>query len=128
MNEDEEHRIVTTGYQSPATTPRLPMNWQQQAAEFAKKQNLNHPPGVYALDLMSELGEVAKEILLATRYGERPLSSIPAITAELGDVLYSLCQLATSAGVDLDEAFDLTLQKYRKRQQASGHIGSERGD
>jgi hypothetical protein len=48
------------------------MNWQQQSAEFAQKQNLTHAPGVYALDLISEVGEVAKEILLATDYGERP--------------------------------------------------------
>jgi hypothetical protein len=45
-------------------------NWQQQTAEFAQKRNLTREPGVYALDLLSELGEVAKLILQATDYGE----------------------------------------------------------
>jgi NTP pyrophosphatase (non-canonical NTP hydrolase) len=96
------------------------MNWQQQAADFAEKQNLTHPAGVYALDLMSEIGEVAKELLLATGYGERPFTPPPSpnLILELGDALYSLCQLATSAGVDLDTALTLALEKYRQRQQA----------
>ncbi len=102
------------------------MNWQQQATKFAQKHNLHHPPGVYALDLMSELGEVAKEILLATGYGERPFPpATPAnLTAELGDALYSLCLLASASGVDLDEALTQTLQKYAQRQQTRGAIGS----
>jgi hypothetical protein len=40
-------------------------NWQQQTAEFAQKRNLTRQPGVYALDLLSELGELAKLILEA---------------------------------------------------------------
>jgi NTP pyrophosphatase (non-canonical NTP hydrolase) len=106
------------------------MNWQEQAAEFAEKQNLTHPPGVYALDLMSEVGEVAKEILRATGYGERPFTPPPSpnLALELGDTLYSLCQLASSAGIDLDTAFALTLEKYRQRLRDSGHISSETGD
>ncbi|MBK8988039.1 MAG: nucleotide pyrophosphohydrolase [Chloroflexi bacterium] len=100
------------------------MNWQQQAAEFAKKQNLTHTPGVYALDLMSEVGEVAKEILLATEYGERPFAPRANLTGELGDALYSLCLLATAVGVDLDEALTITLEKYATRRQTTGHVGS----
>ena len=41
-------------------------NWQTRATKFAEDHNLTRSPGVYALDLLSELGEVAKEILLAT--------------------------------------------------------------
>ncbi|MBK6324657.1 MAG: MazG-like family protein [Chloroflexi bacterium] len=100
------------------------MNWQQQSMEFAQKQNLSHSPSVYVLDLISEVGEVAKEILLATDYGERPFQPQPALTGELGDVLYSLCLLATAVHIDLNEALTITLQKYANRQQAKGHIGS----
>ena len=104
-------------------------NWQEQAAEFAQKHNLSHNVSVYMLDLVSEVGEVAKEILKATNYGANaaPLTpdKIPnTFAGELGDVLYSLCSLATSAGINLDEAFTQTIQKYEKRQQASGTIGS----
>ena len=45
-------------------------NWQRRTTEFAQKHNLLHPPGVFALDLASEVGEVAKEILLA-KYEQR---------------------------------------------------------
>ena len=100
------------------------MNWQHQSTEFAQKQNLNHTPSVYALDLISEVGEVAKEILLATEYGERPYQPSASLAGELGDVLYSLCLLATAVNVDLDEALAVTLEKYAARRQAKGHIGS----
>lgn len=99
-------------------------NWQQRATEFAQKHNLSHPPRVYALDLMSELGEVAKEILLATDYEKRPFQASPELQSELGDALYSLCQLSTSANVDMEEAFAATLAKYEARWQKKGHIGS----
>lgn len=71
-------------------------NWQTKAAEFSQNHNLHHPPSVYALDLMSKLG----------------------------DTLYSLCQLATAAGVDLDNAFTATLQKYEQRWQEKRNFGS----
>ena len=98
--------------------------WQTRAANFAQNHNLSHPPSVYALDLISELGEVAKEILLATEYGERPFHPTPNLPGELGDALYSLCQLATAAGVDLEKAFTSALTKYEQRWQTKKHIGS----
>lgn len=99
-------------------------NWQTKAAEFSQNHNLHHPPSVYALDLMSELGEVAKEILLGMDYGQRPFQATPDLSGELGDALYSLCQLATAAGVDLDKAFTTTLQKYEQRWHEERHFGS----
>lgn len=99
-------------------------NWQARAAEFAQKHNLDHSAGVYALDVLSELGEVAKEILLATEYGARPARFRPELADELGDVLYSLCLLATAVEVDLDDALTTTLQKYEQRWRSEGHPGS----
>jgi NTP pyrophosphatase (non-canonical NTP hydrolase) len=99
-------------------------NWQTKAARFGQNHNLHHPPSVYALDLMSELGEVTKEILLGTDYGKRPFQAPPDLSGELGDALYSLCQLATAAGVDLDEAFTATLHKYEQRWQEKRNLGS----
>jgi NTP pyrophosphatase (non-canonical NTP hydrolase) len=99
-------------------------NWQQRADEFAQSHNFSHPPSVYALDLMSELGEVAKEMLLATQYGERPFQPTAALTDELGDALYSLCCLATAANVDLETAFTGALAKYQARWQEKGYVGS----
>lgn len=100
-------------------------NWQERAHNFAQKHNLTHDPGVTALDLLSEFGEVAKELLKATDYGRHdPLFDNPAIADELGDMLYSLCQLATAVNVDLDQALTAALAKYEARWQAKGHLGS----
>ena len=99
-------------------------NWQQLSHDFAQKHNLSHPPGVTALDLLSEFGEVAKELLKATDYGNHAPSDNPALADELGDLLYSLCELATAVNVDLDHALTAALAKYEARWQAKGHPGS----
>ncbi|MCA9961850.1 MAG: hypothetical protein KC443_22580 [Anaerolineales bacterium] len=100
-------------------------NWQTRAAEFAQKRNLHRTPGVYALDLMSELGEVAKELLIASAYGTKEPEYDANLAGELGDVLYSLCLLATAVNIDLEEALTATLQKYETRWQQSSHLGSQ---
>ena len=92
--------------------------------KFAQKHNFSPDPGVYALDCLSELGEVAKEILLASDYGRRPPQWDEDIGAELGDLLYSLCLLAHNLDVNLDAALDETLAKYAARWEAKGHTGS----
>lgn len=99
-------------------------NWQTRASEFARNRSLDRSATVYALDVMSEMGEVAKEILLATDYGSRPPQFGRDLEAELGDLLYSVCMLATSSGVDLELAFSKTLEKYNKRWQSTGKLGS----
>lgn len=100
-------------------------NWQTRATEFAQKRNFDRPVGVYALDVMSELGEVAKEILLATDYGAHSPKFDRKMEAELGDLLYSICMLATIAGVDLEEVFSKTLEKYERRWLSTGNLGSQ---
>lgn len=101
-------------------------NWQQRAAHFAQKHNLTHDAGVYALDVISELGEVAKEILTATDYGKKGSVQFEAdkIGGELGDLLYSVCMLATAVDINLEHHFTQTLHKYETRQRTKGHISS----
>ena len=48
----------------------------------------------------------------------------PALADELGDLLYSLCELATAVNVDLDHALTTALAKYEARWQEKGHPGS----
>src|SRR5579863_3070978 len=66
--------------------------------------------------LTEEVGELAREI--NHTYGEKPKKASEGegtIAAEIGDVLYILVSLANSLEIDLDEAFDLVMSKYRKR-------------
>ena len=47
------------------------MKSQDEVKEFTKKNRLSASPEVHMLDLMSEVGEIAKEILKATDYGKK---------------------------------------------------------
>ena len=100
------------------------MNWQQQVTAFARAHDLLHDPATHALDLASEVGEVAKEVLRATGYGRRQFRLEPELTAELGDVLYSLLALTEACGVDAGEALAESLAKYEQRLARHGDAGS----
>jgi NTP pyrophosphatase (non-canonical NTP hydrolase) len=66
--------------------------------------------------LTEEVGELAREI--NHRYGEKPKKPNEEdgdIATELGDILYIVATLANSVGVDLDEAFNQVMDKYRQR-------------
>jgi NTP pyrophosphatase (non-canonical NTP hydrolase) len=99
--------------------------WQQQVADFARQHDLLHDPATHALDLMSEVGEVAKEILKATNYGQRPLQNTANLLDEVGDALYSLLALAESCGVDADIALNSALGKYERRLGEHEAAGSQ---
>ncbi|MDY7076668.1 MAG: MazG-like family protein, partial [Chloroflexota bacterium] len=83
--------------------------WQQRVADFARRHKLLYDPSTHALDLVSEVGEVAKEVLLATDYGRREAQPRPELASELGDALYSLLALAETCGVDAGTGLDAAL-------------------
>src|SRR3989338_7055346 len=97
---------------------------QEKVRKFCKKHNLDSSAEHRVLDTMSELGEVAKEILKASNYGKKPLKYREELKSELGDLIYSIITIANSFDIDLDEALDLALEKYEKRAE-NGFIGSE---
>jgi NTP pyrophosphatase (non-canonical NTP hydrolase) len=99
-------------------------NIQQRIKEFTDTHNLNSPAEVRMLDLVSEAGEVAKEIIKSTDYGTKEFQLRPELKSELGDLLFSLTVLANQLDIDLDEALDIVLQKYEKRL-SKGSAGSE---
>jgi len=99
-------------------------NLQQKVKEFCKKSNLDSPIEHKLLDTMSELGEVAKEILKMTNYGRKPMEFREELKSELGDVLYSLITVANHFDIDLEEALQMILEKYKKRLEKGG-AGSE---
>jgi len=99
-------------------------DWQRRVAAFTQRHDLLHDPATHILDLVSEVGEVAKQVLLSTDYGRRAPQSRPQLTDELGDALYSLLALAESCGVDAGSALDAAMKKYERRLAGRGEAGS----
>jgi len=96
---------------------------QEKINEFCEEYNMTSPVEHRALDLTSEIGEIAKEILLMTNYGKKKLEYRNEIKAELGDALYSLITIANYFNIDLEEALNMVLDKYKKRL-VEGSAGS----
>jgi NTP pyrophosphatase (non-canonical NTP hydrolase) len=97
---------------------------QQKIKDFTSTHNLDCPIEHRALDLVSEIGEVAKEIIKMSNYGTKKPAFREELKGELGDVLFSLTVLANQLDVDLEDALNLVLEKYQKRL-AKGSAGSE---
>jgi NTP pyrophosphatase (non-canonical NTP hydrolase) len=84
--------------------------------------NLLYP----TLGLCGEAGEVAEKIKKMVRDDDGVLSAErrAALSHELGDVLWYLAQLATEAGLDLDEVAGENLDKLLSRQRRAVLSGS----
>lgn len=97
---------------------------QTKVRSFAAEHRLGSSVEVRLLDAMSELGEVAKDILRASDYGKRPFTPSAALRDELGDVFFSLLCMANDTGVDVQHAVEAALAKYERRIRTSGSAGS----
>ncbi|MBU4000492.1 MazG-like family protein [Patescibacteria group bacterium] len=98
---------------------------QEKIKQFCEENKMESPAEHRVLDTMSELGEVAKEILKMSDYGRKPLEYRKELKSELGDVLYSLITLANTFDIDLEDALNQVLEKYKKRLK-KGSAGSVR--
>lgn len=88
---------------------------QENIKKFCKENDMEAPIEHRVLDTMSELGEVAKEILKMSNYGKKPIEYKETLKWELGDVFYSLITIANTFDIDLDDALQQVLYKYKKR-------------
>jgi NTP pyrophosphatase (non-canonical NTP hydrolase) len=79
-----------------------------------------------ALGLCGEAGEVAEKVKKTIRDDGGVLSAErrEALSRELGDVLWYLAQLATEAGLDLEEIAEENLDKLLSRQERGVLQGS----
>ncbi|CAN5872431.1 hypothetical protein BH23ACT11_BH23ACT11_27680 [soil metagenome] len=71
-------------------------NLQRAVADFVARHGIEAPVQARLLDLTSEVGELAKEVIEATNYGRERLEPLPD---SWGDVLFSLVCLANSTDV-----------------------------
>lgn len=93
-------------------------------SEFNAEYGLELSPEHRILDLESEAGELAKELLKASEYGASEFETTSRLEDEFGDVYYSLLSFADECGIDPDEALESSMEKYRKRFESEGSVGS----
>jgi len=98
---------------------------QKRVEEFLEKYSLRTDAENRFIDLVSETGELGKEILKGNSYGKKPYENSPSVQDEIGDCLFSLIALCTEVNVDAEIALDGALSKYEKRFSQKKHIGSE---
>jgi len=100
------------------------MKLQKRVAAFVEANRLETDVANRVLDLTSEIGEVAKEVLKSTRYGKIRFKRSENWESELGDILFSIICVANTTGVDLEKALGNALMKYRKRIRNTKDAGS----
>ena len=74
------------------------------------------PPLSNLARLVEEVGELAR--LMNHRFGHKPKKpeeEEQELALELGDILFVLLAIANEQGIDLDDALERTLEKYRVR-------------
>ncbi len=98
---------------------------QNNIKEFTEKYNLEISQELRYIDLVSEVGELGKEILKSTDYGTKENIKTDNLESEIGDTLFSLICIANTNNIDLEKVLTDVLGKYTKRFEEKGTIGSE---
>ncbi|MBL7169867.1 MAG: hypothetical protein ISS48_02515 [Candidatus Aenigmarchaeota archaeon] len=95
---------------------------QKKAKEWNKKIGLDWPKLIHYTHLVEEVGELG-EALAASEgarmpgKGEVGLADHSDVREEIGDTLFSLAAIANECGVDLEDAFNYTLNRYKEKQE-----------
>lgn len=97
---------------------------QKEVAYFVDNKELKTNVEVRLLDLVSEVGELSKEVLEGSDYGKKTFNNTDEWISELGDVLFSLICIANRTGIDLERALKEVLKKYERRSNKKGEISS----
>ena len=96
---------------------------QETVAAFVDAYDLETPPEYRLLDLVSEVGELAKDANTATDYGESP-AELELSDDEVGDALFALLALADSLDIDAEDALEEAMAKYERRLDDRATPGS----
>ncbi len=99
---------------------------QSIVRKFTEEKRLNSPLGARIMDLISEVGELSKEYLKATKYEKEEFEKSEEWDSEIGDVLFSLICIANETDANLEDCLKYVLDKYEKRFNSKGDIGSGR--
>ncbi|MCL2372494.1 MAG: MazG-like family protein [Defluviitaleaceae bacterium] len=97
---------------------------QKQTQQFLTQHNLYRTAATRYIDLVSEVGELGKEILTATAYGKTELQPTASITEEIGDAIFSMMALCCELNINAEAALAKAIEKYQHRFATKGHIAS----
>lgn len=97
---------------------------REQVRTFNREHDLELAPEHRVIDLISETGELSKELLRSADYGDGEVTTTDAVVDEFGDVYYCLLSLADELGIDPDDALAASLEKYRQRGGDGDGVGS----
>lgn len=100
------------------------LKMQEVVKEIVDKYNLETSIESRYIDLVSEVGEVGKEILKSNDYGKKEFSKTDNMELEIGDALFSLICISNSLNIDIDKALNNSIKKYEKRFDEKGKISS----
>jgi len=97
---------------------------QKSVEDFIQKYKLQTNETTRYMDLVSEIGELGKEILKSTNYGKNDFTNNMSIADEIGDCVFSLLALCSELNIDAHEALNTSLAKYESRFSKTHDIGS----
>ena len=82
-------------------------------------------PEIRMLDIVSETGELTKEIIKGCSYGEKDFEVTQDLKMELGDTLYALLSFCNENDLVADDCLSMALEKYQKRLKEKGNLSSK---
>lgn len=91
--------------------------FQDKIREYIGTYQIEDNAEMRFLNLVSEVGALSKEIMLATDYGYEDIDATDEIIEEIGDVLFSVLNLCNILGVDASAALTATLSRYKKKYE-----------
>lgn len=101
------------------------MDEQRQVASFIDSHDLEAPAAIRLLDLVSEVGELAKDAVESTAYGAE--AAEPTVTEEeLGDAVFALLAVAEQQDIDAGTALQTAIEKYEGRIEQTADPSSDR--
>lgn len=95
----------------------------QAEAKALLGEELKHPRLGATLGLVEELGELIKEVMEVEIYGKGPHNpnweqQKTAFEAEVGDILFSLFEVCSAYGIDLETAYNAKFAKIAAKHDA----------
>ncbi len=98
---------------------------QQTVVEFINKHEIYCDTNSRYIDVVSEIGELGKELLKSSQYGAQQPTATHNTVEEVGDCLFSLLALCSTLGIDSEQALKNAISKYQKRFDDKGEISSD---